>query len=292
MKKFILFLALFATVTSASADVEKKRLMVDYFQSSGLETKYVDAIRNQVITGIQKTGRMVIIDADSESSLKVEEARRSDEAAMGDATARMGEMQKLGANFLLNGNVDNITTERKKTDDGKIFYDSEVTFTLKFIDVETGSLHASVTVKKHGGGSLFGAGSTPEKAITGAISLIGDAMRRPIDQHFALKGTIAEMKESKKNKMISCYIDLGTGHGITKGQYVRVSKMTEIAGRRSKLEVGRLKVEIDVAEDLSECKVIKGGEELYTAFTAGDELVVETMKAGGLMGGLDAFVEN
>lgn len=292
MRKLLLLVALFTTVTSASADVEKKRLLVDYFQSNEVELNYVDAIRNQVITGIQKTGRMTVIDADSEASLQLEIARRSDEAAMGDATARMGEIRRLGANYMLGGNVDNLSVVKKRTDDGKVFFEAELSFTLKFVDVETGSLHASLTLKKTGGGSLFDNGATPDKAIAGAISSIGDGMRRPVDEHFPLSGTIVEMKEAKKNKMVSCYIDLGTGHGISKGQYVQVSKMTLIAGRRSKLEIGRLKVEVDVAEDLSECKVIKGGDVIYAAFEAGDELVIETIKAGGLMGGLDAFLEN
>ncbi len=290
MKKFLLFLVavmtMVSTATAQEAKFEKKRVLIDYFSrpNNPHTVKYVNQIRNQVISGISATKRLVVIDVDSESTLKIEESRRSSEAAMGDDVARTGEMKKLGANFALFGSLDGVVIEKKKTDDGKIFYTAKITVSLKAVNLGDGSTHVSETLAMVGGGSLLGAGSTPEKAISGAIGAIKGKMETFIDLHFPLLGKIVEVKDQKKGKLQSAYIDLGSLHGVSKGQYVVVSAVKTIAGRKSQVELGRMKVDEVVAEDLSLCKVTKNGEEMLKAFSDGQELVVKTIKDAGIGG--------
>ncbi len=280
MKRLILLIAFFAIASStvANAQFVKKRLLIDSFETADrANNKYVDAVRNKAIAGVQSTNRMVVIDVASESSLAVESERRSDVSTLDDETARLGEIKQLGADYLMTGTIDSFTTERKKTDEGKTYYKSELTVTIKLINVTDGSLFTTRTLKSSGGGSLFDYGSTEDKAVSDAISGIGSKTYSVINASFPLKGTIVELKESKKKKLVSCYIDLGTVHGVSKGQNIQVSKITEIAGRQSVIEIGRMRIEASVAEDLSECKVMKGGEEILAAFNEGSELVIKTM---------------
>lgn len=295
MKRFLLLLSLvmvtFSTSLQAqeSNNLEKKRVLVDYFSTlrNPMCQRYLGQVRNQVISGISATGRLVVIDVDSEETLKVEESRRMDKSAMGDELARVGEMKKLGANFGLFGSLDNIVVERKKTDDGKVYYNATISVTLKAVRVDNGSLHGSDIFSIYGGG--IGSGTTEDKAVTSAVSAIRGKMETFVDKYFPLNGTIVEVKEQKRGKLISCYIDLGTALGVSKGQYVKVMAIRSIAGRESKIELGRMKVEETIAADRSECKVTKNGDDIFEAFNAGDPLVIETIKDAGLGGALKSF---
>lgn len=290
IKKLLLLVAFVAIVCTAGAQEGKKRMLVDYFtKSSSVRANLADPVRNQVISGILKTNRLIVIDVDGEASLKIEESRRTSEEAMGDSAARLGETKKLGANYLLSGSVDLLSTEKKiheNKDSGKktTYYVAALTFTLKVISVADGSVYASETYKVSGGGYLLGAGSTEQKAVDGAVSLVGDKMETFIDIYFPLIGEIAELKDAKKGKLNTCYITIGSVHGVAKGQYVEVSKITQIAGRTSTVVLGRMKIDSVVAEDLSECNVTKGGKEIYEAFQNGDKLVVKTIKDAGIGG--------
>ncbi len=290
MKKIILFVAIFiaASFTVANAQVERKTLVIDYFKCDIRLEPHIDDIRNQVIEGVYNTKRMEIVDANNEASLHLETPQKFMDDYI-DAVERLEFTKQMGASYILRASIDNLNVERGKSESGNIHYNSELTLTINFLDANTGMLHGTKTVKCYGGGSLLGAGTTEKKAISGAISVVGDKMKRIIDQFFPLKGTIVEVKEIKKDKLISCYIDLGSGHGIDKGQYIKVSKITTIAGRQSEIEVGTMKIEASVAEDLSECKVTKGHAEIYKAITDGNGIAVETIKARGLMGGLDSM---
>lgn len=276
MKKFFTLLTMLAIIGVANA--QKERLLIDYFTVSNRDDfTNASQMRNQVITGIQSTNRLICIDVDSEKTLVIEESRRYSESAMGDQTARIGEMKRLGANYVLSGNVDNITTEQHTSSyDNSIYYTAEITFTLKITKTEDGSLLGSESIRVSGGGLLSSRATTREKALSNTNSAIKTRMKRFVDVYFPLEGTIAEIKEEKKGKMISCYISLGSDHGIDNGQLLNVFRIQQIAGRASRIEIGKLKVETVVAGDLSDCKVSKGGDVILKAFASGDPIVVET----------------
>lgn len=288
MKKIILLVALLATVGFVNAQEGKQRILIEYLTDPATksEAKYTDILRNNVLSGIDATKRLIVIDVDSEESLKIEESRRSSEMAMGDETARNSQIIKLGAHYILRGSLDKLTCTKEKKDDGKVYYKSTLEFTLKIIDTANGSMFASETYKIYGGGSLLGAGSTEEKAISGALSLVKGKMEDFINVYFPLEGNVVELNEVKKGKLKSCYVNLGADNGVAAGQYIKVSKVKMIAGTKSTLEVGSLKVEEVVAGTLSMCKVLKGGDEILEAFNKGEELVVVTTKDKGFLTGL------
>ncbi|MFI3299575.1 MAG: hypothetical protein R3Y49_07220 [Rikenellaceae bacterium] len=280
MKKLLLIVMLFATFGFSNAQQSGKyRLLIDYFtESSTHRDKLSTAVRNQIIGGVNTTNRLIVIDVDTEKKLYIEEDRRNDISALGDNTARMGEMQKLGANFIMNGNVDNVIVESKRTDEGKHYYEAKITFTIKVTEVANGTLFTSDTYVARGGGSIVDSGKTREGALNAAISSVGSRMRAYIDNNFPIKAQIVELKSEKKGKLQSCYVSLGSVHGISAGQYIKVSRVTTIAGRRSEIEIGQMKVVAVVAEDLSECKVTKGGAEILSIFNGGvDELTLQTI---------------
>ncbi len=292
MKRLLLLVALVATVGAAVAQEGKAKMLVDYFTySSSTNGKYADAVRNQVIAGITDKNRLTVIDVDSEATLRIEAERRSQEQAMGDAANRNEIMRSLNATYALNGNVDHITVTRKRTDSGQTYYDAEVVYTLKVVNVADGTLKASKAFKSYGGGSLFSSGETSEKAIAGAITSIADDMHKFIDIHFPLSAKIVDLKEHKKGALKSCYVNLGSDHGISPGQYITVFHLKQIAGRETKVEIGRMKVDEVIAGDLCDCSVTKGGKEIYAIITDAngrgvDELALQTQEKAGMFGAL------
>ena len=65
-------------------------------------------------------------------------------------------------------------------------------------------------------------------------------------------------------KQKTVYIDLGTSLSAYKGQQFDVYSVKEIAGKEARIEIGRLKVEEVLGEELSLCKVTKGEKEIKT----------------------------
>lgn len=58
------------------------------------------------------------------------------------------------------------------------------------------------------------------------------------------------------------------------GQQFNVYILKNIAGREARQEIGRLKVEEVMGDDLSLCKVTRGEKEIKTALDKGETLVV------------------
>ncbi len=284
MKKYLLLIIAVITFFTSYGQ-GKQRMLVEYFTSSSSKDRaYIDLVRNQIISGTNKINRHILIDVDSESSLKIEENRRAKESAMGDKEMRLGAIKTLGANSIMTGNIDGFTLEKVTPKEGDPYYKTVLTVTVKFLKVEDGSLHASETITTYGGGSLTG--KTKEAAYTSAINVIADKMDDIINIYFPIKGKIVELKEQKKNKLISCYADFGSDHGVSKGQYIKVFQIKHIAGRETKQEIGRMKIEAVVAGDLSECKVTKGGDKILKGFNDGQEFILETDKDRSFIGAL------
>lgn len=93
---------------------------------------------------------------------------------------------------------------------------------------------------------------------------------------FTVKGHILEKGLEKKDKLKQVYIDLGRNWGTAEGQHFNVYVMGMVAGRETKREVGRLKVESVEGEEISLCKVQKGGDDIKKVLEAGKILVVES----------------
>ena len=87
-----------------------------------------------------------------------------------------------------------------------------------------------------------------------------------------------EMDEMKNGKPKSCYVSLGASYGLEEGDELIVQEVKMIAGIEGREEVGKLKVEAVVADELSRCKITSGSDEILKAFQTGHNLLVESKK--------------
>lgn len=272
MKKISMFFAVMSLCMSALA--QKPVVVVDYFTSPSCTEAGVSALRGQVISGLTETGRVNLIDAETEASLVMEAERRSAETAMEDQTARLGAMKTLGANFIITGVASKISADRRVTDEGNVYYNGNVVYSLKVVNAENGTLVGAETYTY---ADLTGStGSTSEEAIVNTLKKAAKSMKSFVSKYFKVKGVIVEMGEMKGGKAKNCYINLGNAAGVAKGQKCEVYEVKTIAGREAETMIGTIAIEEVMADDLSNCKFLTGAKEIVAAFQAGHELRLVT----------------
>lgn len=292
MKKLFLFtVGVFLTIFGALAQEDpqgKLNVFFDYFdRPASVPFVWAEAVRNNVMEGIQKTNRVNLIDVDSRSTLAIEKSRREqDNVTAGEDLDRLKVMTEEGANLLLKGIVTDITATASKDKDGKFLgYDASIAFTLKVIDPSNGTTIHTENYKfpKNLLTSLLSTVTTStaaseDEAVQNVAKSVPGEMKKFVDKSFPLVGKILEIDESKGNEVKSAYINLGTDNGIAKGTKVEVRVKRLIGGKTSFKFLGEAEV-VDVeSEDLSKVKIKKGGKEIYEALEAGQEVVVRSGK--------------
>lgn len=282
MRKLLFTIACALNVVLCFAQ-DKPVVAVEQFTSSGASTNYVSLIRNKVIEGIQGTGRIIVRDVESDKNLDNEASRRRQESALSDATARTGEMNTLGANYILSGNVSTVKSEWVDGTDGqKGYYKGIVKWDVKILDASNGSVHFSKSYDYSGFTGEID--EDREKAISKTCDRASRSMGDLVDDAFPIVGLIlkVESTNSKNTKAETVYIDLGTAAGVTKGQQLDVYIETDIAGEIGRTLIGDLTAKEVMSASRTLCSVGKGGDKVLDAANKGQKLIVITRKAKGL----------
>lgn len=281
-------LTLFPAASQAQDEPKgKPNVLIDYFQhASNVSGAMVETIRNAVMDGIQQTNRVNLIDVDSKSTLRIErEIRESENASAGDNLERLALMQQEASDYLLQGTVTEISfqkTESKSSSGTSVSYDATIVFSLKTIDPKTGKITYTETFKYPTGllglGGTLKSGTTPEEALSNYTPDIKKAMKKFVDKAFPLEAKVLDLSDMKGDECKTLYINIGSEHGIAKGAKLEVREERIIAGRTSRKNIGEIEV-LDVeGDDLSLCKVKKGGKEIAASFRAGNTLVVNSLQ--------------
>lgn len=116
--------------------------------------------------------------------------------------------------------------------------------------------------------------TTADKALNDAIDRLASRISEYYNHRYPLHGSIVERGEEKKDKQRTVYIDLGSGCRVGKGQQFNIYVLKSIAGREARQEIGRLKIEEVMGDELSLCKVSKGEKEVKTALDQEKTLVI------------------
>lgn len=275
MKKLFLLTVgfLFCFMCMAQDGNAKKTLLVDYFTyTKNIGDSYPTMLRNAIIGALQETGRLNIIDASLESSLQLEEDRRSSEAALSDDKSRNEEIKKLGADYMMRIHVTTMSGVRKTLDDGSVYYDGLINFTLTVINVADGTVKVSKPFTYSGLNAKTG--DTPEAAVLATTDYIKMSMTKFMNENFKVESTIVQIEKCGKKGAEMVYVNCGSGSGIEKGQLFDVFLVKEVAGKKLKTKIGQLKAEEVQAEDMTLCKVLKGGEEIKKASDEQKEMPV------------------
>ena len=277
LKRIITIMALLcvAVIAVKAQEVKKPRMYVEYFtEADGVEEANSDKVRQAVMAALNKTKRLELVDQDAEYSMKKEEERRTDEKAMSDEKSRTQTITAAGHDYILGGNVlaCSVKSEQK---DGKTMYSCVLNYSVTVTEVATSTTVASATFDHSpsgiGGtvGKLLDLSDSKDKAIASAVNMIASDIENFLIKEFPLESTIVPMDyEVKKDKLVKCYINLGSDHGVKKGDYFSVLAPSVRAGRTTYSEIGKMKVEEVVDGTMSQCKVVQGDKKIFTAMEA------------------------
>lgn len=282
IKTLLLVVCAMTSVTASAQDEEqaasKPNVFIDYFyRPSNVSVLWADNLRSCVIEGINATSRVELIDAASKEALKLEEDRRNSENVVsGGDVERLKVMTTEGANFLITGTITSMATEKKKLDDGKIYYGATCAYTLKVINPSNGKLVATKSFKHGDGMTNFVSGDTEGEAISKVCHQAVKAMRELVEEAFKVEGQILEISALKKDEAKEVYISIGSDHGVGAGAYFAACIERTVAGRKSTKEIGELKVKNVEGGDLTLCEVKKGGKEIKEAMDNNQKIVVKS----------------
>lgn len=268
----------------ASANVEdreskgKPNVLVDYFwRSTDIPFSAAEQLRGYVMEGLVNTKRVELMDVDTKQTLRIEAERREAGVEAGDDADRMKVMAQEGANFLVDGRITSLVTEKKKNDDGSVYYTSQVGYTLKVLNPNDGK--TVLTRSFTHGGELFGnnVGSTPDEAVTNAVKKARDGVKAFFQEAFPLFGLLLEPGEIKDGKVNTAYMSLGEMHGVAKKDKFDVCVVREIAGRKSTKAIAEAEVDAVEGDDISLVKIKKNQKELKAAIDGGQTIVFKSV---------------
>ena len=269
MKK-VFFLFLMA-LCSIGVSAKKKVVYVEYFSySSEIGDVRTEQVRNSVISALAFYQHLQVVDVASQSSLAKEKDRRSDEDALEDETARIGKMKKLGANYLVQGYVSTLDitpkVERNKKGEEKITYNAVMSYSIKVVDCENGTL-MSTDMFTYDCKNCKNEEECVQKMLKKTTKSINEVVTKDFKLNSIVLDSDYESKKdiSKKDILVKCFINIGEDDGVVPGTVFAVNKAIIKVGRVSWVEVGEIVVENVVAGDLSLCKVKKGAAEIQTA---------------------------
>lgn len=112
-----------------------------------------------------------------------------------------------------------------------------------------------------------------EKALQSAIQVLHNKIVKFFNKEYALAANIVERGADKKDKQKEVYLDLGALNGVKEDMHFLVYEVGQVAGRETRKEVGKLRVEEVLGDDICLCKVQKGGKDIKAALDAGKRVM-------------------
>jgi hypothetical protein len=296
MKKVLSLLAfvLIANVCMYAQDLVKETVIVDRFISTtdhvlALETTH--ALRDMALQAFTEKGRFNIVDSEQNAVLqKLNSTRKqySEESVnasnvLDDESTEV--YKSLGAKYLVQGRLTNLSVSYVETTNSSPYYRGEVTLVLSVHNIADGSVKASETLEFIGIDS-----EVARQAVDDAVKSTKSKIMAYVDRHFTFITRIEQIEVmSKKGVAKELYIAGGTEMGVQKGQTFIVRVLKQIGSRTTLIEIGKLKAK-EVLDGVTLCTVTKGGEEISQIFkNTGNfsTLVIESDKlsTGAVIGG-------
>ena len=216
-------------------------------QSSRQQDQYADAVRAAITAGVGRVRRFSVV----EGQFVPGEVADSEVAFYVDGTiGTIATTQKT------------ITPEDKKKQPYDVFK-GQVSATLHLKDVHTDAVISTETFSITGSdGSWI---ETAEGALNDAMKTLSGRITRYFNNCFPLRARIVEQGEVKKEKLKGVFMDIGAAAGAYKDQHYDVFVVRIIAGKEAKHKIGRGRITEVMGDDISQCKVTKGGEEIKAA---------------------------
>lgn len=276
-KKLLFLLTLLITTIGFS---QKKTVAISTFESVGstsVQNQYIKAIEDKVKAAIKNTNRFKIVDRGNYKKLLAErEFQKKEEFIDGKVTA---ESSFEGAEQIITGSINRVNFV-KKTTKNSMYYICTISFSLEVIDIATGKVIASELIepKQSFLGGLVSTydTKTPDKAFFNSLKGTQKAIDKFVAENFPVTTQIIEITKASSSKAKVLLINTGNINGAKKKQTFRVVELVKltVSGKEliRKKEIGTIKITNVEGEEISEAKVIKGGDLILEKFNAGAQI--------------------
>lgn len=281
-KRLLFFFACLCVFSLGHAQDEVKprgkvSVLIDYFSNpSGVRREVCDVLRNNVIQKTVEPGRFMIIDVESDKVQTIEKLRRTrGDMALGEDTdmERLSAIGVLGAEYVISGQIVSFATSRKEKQkkDGKVkvSYESKLMYYVKLTKVKDGTVVLTKSYSKS---------ATEDTEAESVSTVLAKSVNMTdfIKALFQIEGSILEVSKENNGKAEQVYINIGSGSGVYSKDHFTVYVMRLVAGKTVKQTIGDISVDVVEGEEVSRCKVKKGGDLILNAMRDGETLVVKS----------------
>ena len=185
------------------------------------------------------------------------------------------------AKYMVTGQITDIAASRKlKTYDRKdskgreytetkTYYGAVTTVALTFKNLQSGEITTSTI---SGRCSEYSLARSVDEAIRTALGELAENIYEYYNEVYPIRANIIERGTEKKDKTKELYIDVGSRF-VGEDVHFEVFVVGQVAGRETRKQIGRVRVRETLGDDISLCKVQKGGKEIKAAFDRGDTIV-------------------
>ena len=215
--------------------------------------EYIPLARNRVMEGLTHVRRLQVVE-DSEAS----DAKYQVSAVLTDIAAT----RKVKA-------YDRKDSKGREYTETKTYYGAIASVALHFTNLQTGEVTTSTL---SGRCSEYSLARSADEAIRSALDELSDNIYEYYNECYPIRANIIERGIEKKDKTKELYIDVGSRF-IGEDIHFDVFVVGQVAGRETRKQIGRIRVRETLGDDISLCKVQKGGKEIKAAFDRGDAIV-------------------
>ena len=215
--------------------------------------EYIPLARNRVMEGLTHVRRLQVVD-DSEAT----DARYQVTAVLTDISAT----RKVKS-------YDRKDSKGREYTEMKTYYGAIASVAINFTNVKTGEVTTSTL---SGRCSEYSLAKSADEAIRTALYELADNIYEYYNECYPIRANIIERGTEKKDKTKELYIDVGSRF-IGEDVHFNVYVVGQVAGRETRKQIGRIRVRETLGEDISLCKVQKGGKDIKVAFDNGDAIV-------------------
>lgn len=236
--------------------------------TSEVNSPFVDAVSEKVVQVVTNTKRFTVVDRTSYDKIKEELEFQKTEAFL-DSRTTVKQDVAIAAQYIIVGHLVKMNIYTMKNPDGSVNgFKASAAFTLKVNNVETGETMEA----EHFQTEVSPQAASKEQAVNQALQSVEKALYDYFQKTFPVYAKILRIPESKKESALTVILNVGKNTGVVIGDHFSVEFVELLEGKPFPTEIGNVVVEKLLGDDFIECKVLKGGKEIFSRFNAADTL--------------------
>lgn len=266
--KLFLILSFCCLFTSLRGQQSDKMVVGVAKFTSEVNSPFVDAVAEKVVQVVTNTKRFTMVDRTSYDKIKEELEFQKTEAFL-DSKTTVKQDVAIAAQYMIVGHLVKMNVYAMKNPDGSVNgFKASAAFTLKVNNVESGE----TTEAEHFQTEVSPQAASKEQAVNQALQSVEKSLYDYFKKTFPVYAKILRVPETKKESALTVILNVGKNAGVDIGDQFSVEFVELLEGKPFPTEIGNVVVEKLIGDDFIECKVLKGGKEIFSRFHAADTL--------------------